>query len=85
MKVSGRFGSFRPKPHQKAFYAQRAKREASQQRLASSSLEAWLERHKTCANGCGKPVAFYDTFHYALRFSGCCSAECEQQWEARNA
>lgn len=84
MKVSGRYGSFRPKAHQAAVYGERAKREARQQREAAGSLQAWLERHKTCANGCGKPVAFYDTTHYALRFGGCCSAECEREKEEQD-
>lgn len=48
----------------------------------AASLAAWLEKHSACANGCGKPVAFYDNINYALRFSGCCSAECEAAMQA---
>ncbi|WP_374515967.1 hypothetical protein [Niveibacterium sp.] len=83
MKIAGRYGRFKPKAHQSDFYAKRAKREAQVRREAAGSLSAWLAHHQTCANGCGQPVAFYDNIHYALRYSGCCSAQCEQEREER--
>ncbi len=85
MKISGRYGSFKPKPHQAAFYAKRAKRQQQERQERAASLRAWLEQHKSCANGCGQPVAFYDTIHYSLRYSGCCSPECEAALNARQS
>lgn len=83
MKVTGRYGTFTPRLDQAAFYAKRAKKQKERQAEAARSLAAWLERHKSCANGCGKPVAFYDTVHYSLKHGGCCSAECEAELRAR--
>lgn len=83
MKVNGRYGSFKPKPHQVDYYAGRAKRQAQERQGRAALLHAWLEKHKTCANGCGQPVAFYDTIHYTLRYSGCCSPECEAAMQAK--
>ncbi len=83
MKVSGRYGRFKPKPQQAAFYAKRAQREQQERQRRAASLRAWLEQHKYCANGCGQPVAFYDTIHYSLRYSGCCSPECEAALNAK--
>jgi len=82
VKVSGRYGTFTPRPDQAGFYAKRARKQKQQRADAARSLAAWLDQHKTCANGCGKPVAFWDTVHYSLKHGGCCSAECEA---ARNA
>ena len=83
MKVSGRYGTFTPKPHQAGYYAKRAQRQQQQRQAQATSLRAWLEQHKSCANSCGQPVAFYDTINYSLRYSGCCSPECESVLEAR--
>ena len=77
MNVLGRYGFFTPRPDQAPFYAKREKRRQQQQREAVQAQAEWLKKHQACANGCGKPVAFYDTVHYTLRYSGCCSAECE--------
>ncbi len=77
MKVYGRYGRLTPKPQQAGYYAKRAKRQQQERQARAVSLQAWLERHKSCANGCGQPVAFYDTIHYSLRYGGCCSPECE--------
>lgn len=82
MKVQGRYGTFTPRPDQAPIYAKRAKAQKKKRAEAARSLAAWLELHKRCANGCGKPAAFYDTVHYGLKHGGCCSAECEA---ARNA
>lgn len=76
MRVKGRFGWFTPKPAQVPFYSRRAAAQGRARRAAAAALAAWLEKHSTCANGCGRPVAFYDTVHYCLLFDGCCSAEC---------
>lgn len=77
MKVQGRYGMFTPRPDQAAFYAKRAKKQQQQRAEASRRTAEWLDKHRTCANGCGKDVAFYDTVHYALKHGGCCSVECE--------
>lgn len=79
MKVNGRYGLFTPCPDQAASYAKRAKREAEQRKARAAQLAVWLDKHKSCAAGCGKPVAFYDMVHYGLRFGGCCSADCESR------
>jgi len=84
MKVRGRYGLFTPRADQAAIYAKRAQRQQQQARARSAATAAWLEKHKTCANGCGQPVAFYDTTHYCLRHNGCCSAECEAAMEGRS-
>jgi len=83
MKVSGRYGSFTPKPHQAGYYAKRAKRQQQQRHERAASLRAWLDQHKSCVNGCGQPVAFYDTINYALQYSGCCSREWESALQVR--
>lgn len=83
MKVYGRYGSFTPKPQQLPYYAKRARRQQQQRQERAASLQEWLARHKSCANGCGQPVAFYDNIHYSLQYGGCCSAECEAALEAR--
>lgn len=77
MRVNGRYGSFTVKPNQVSFYAKRAKAQQNATRRNYVNLLAWLEQHKNCANGCGKPVAFHDNIYYALMHGGCCSAECE--------
>lgn len=85
MKVFGRYGSFRPKPQQAGIYMKRAKHQQQARQVRAVSLQAWLERHRSCANGCGQPVVFYDTIHYCLRYDGCCSPECEAALEERRA
>ncbi|MFC4523639.1 hypothetical protein [Cupriavidus pinatubonensis] len=84
MKINGRYGRFTPRTSQQPYYAKRAKREQRAQLEAAARLRDWLDKHNTCANGCGQPVAFYDTIHYTLRHSGCCSSECEAAWLARS-
>ena len=83
MKVYGRYGSFTPKPHQAGYYAKRTKRQQQEREARAASLRTWLELHQSCANGCGQPVAFYDTIHYSLRYGGCCSPECEASLRKR--
>lgn len=83
MKISGRYGAFTPRPDQAPFYAKRAKAQAAERAAAQRSLAEHLWMYRTCTNGCGKPVAFYDTVNYALKFSGCCSAECEAEQRKR--
>lgn len=85
MKVQGRYGTFTPRPDQAPIYASRAKKQREQQAQQTRGLAEWLEQHKVCANGCGKPVAFYDTVNYALKHGGCCSAECEAAHDERLA
>lgn len=83
MKITGRYGTFTPRPDQAPIYAKRAKAQKKKRAAAARSLAAWLEQHKTCANGCGQPVAFYDAVHYSLKHDGCCSAECAASRAAR--
>ena len=82
MKIKGRWGQFTPKPRQAAFYAARVASEKNQRRKAAIQRADWLEKHSACANGCGQPVAFYDEIHFALKFGGCCSAQCEAKLSA---
>lgn len=80
-KIYGRWGAYEARtPEEKS----RARRQEQKRQAARASLGAWLEKHKTCANGCGRPVAFYDTIHYALKYSGCCSPECESAMQANH-
>lgn len=79
MKVQGRYGTFTPRPSQADFYAKRSKKQRQKSTDAVRSLKNWLDKHQSCANGCGKPVSFYDTVYYALKHGGCCSAECEAE------
>ncbi|CAH0444143.1 hypothetical protein LMG10661_00677 [Ralstonia syzygii subsp. syzygii] len=83
MKINGRYGPFSPKPDQAPYYRKRQRRQEATRRQQTAERAAWLNKHRTCANGCGRPVAFYDQIHYALRYSGCCSAECEAELERR--
>lgn len=71
----GRYGPYQPKtPADRA----KARKQEAARKQAQLSRQAWLEKHKFCANGCGKPVAFWDEKYLSLRYSGCCSAECEE-------
>lgn len=81
MKIHGRYGPFTPQPGQAPFYRQRQQRQAAVRRTQAAQRAAWLDPHRTYANGCGQPVAFTDTIHYALRYSGCGSAACEAALE----
>lgn len=83
MKVNGLYGRFTPRPAQVAAYRRRAAAQVTANMQRSEALIAWLEKHKSCSNGCGNDVAFYDTVHYALMHSGCCSAECESDLRSR--
>ena len=84
MKINGRYGPFTPKPEQAPYYRKRQRRQEAARREQVAQRAAWLDKHRSCANGCGQPVAFYDTIHYALRYSGCCSPECEDEMEQRD-
>lgn len=84
MKINGRYGPFTPKPEQAPYYRKRQRRQEATRREQVAQRAAWLDKHRSCANGCGQPVAFYDTIHYALRYSGCCSPECEAEMEQRD-
>lgn len=75
--INGRYGPFQPRRDQAAFYKRRQQAEAMTRREAAAARAAWLDKHKTCATGCGQPVAFHDPVHLALKHSGCCSAQCE--------
>jgi hypothetical protein len=83
MKISGRYGTFTPRPDQAAYYAKRAKAQKAKRADVQRSLAEHLAMHRTCANGCGRAVAFYDTVHYCLKYGGCCSAECEAELRKR--
>ena len=76
-KLIGRWGAYSPKtPAEKA----KAKRLEGKRMAAQVAQQAFLEQHKSCANGCGRPVAFWeDSPVLSLRFHGCCSQECYQQ------
>ena len=77
----GRYGPYKPRtPAEKA----KAGKQAEAGRLARQQRQAWLERYSTCLNGCGKPVAFWDDVHLSLRYSGCCSAECESNYRSKH-
>lgn len=78
--LSGRYGLHQPKtPSDRA----KARKQAAQASEARLQRQDWLDKHSTCANGCGKPVAFWDETYLSLRHNGCCSAECEAIHEAR--
>ena len=75
----GRYGPYKPRtPAEKV----KARQQAEARRQAQQRRQAWLERYSTCLNGCGKPVAFWDETHLSLRYSGCCSPECESAHSA---
>lgn len=82
-KISGRYGTFTPRPDQAAYYAKRAKAQKAKRAAVQRSLAEHLAMHSTCANGCGKPVAFYDTVNYSLKHGGCCSAACQAELRKR--
>ena len=84
MESNGRYGPLTPKPEQAPYYRKRQRRQEAARREQVAQRAAWLDKHRSCANGCGQPVAFYDTIHYALRYSGCCSPECEAEMEQRD-
>ncbi len=79
-KLMGRWGPYDPKtPEDK----KKAQGQAQKRRESQAARQAWLDKHKSCANGCGKPVAFYeDSPSLALKHGGCCSRECEEAWKA---
>jgi hypothetical protein len=77
MKIHGRFGTFTPRPDQVDHYAKRAKAQKKKRDQSQAARAEWLDKYRSCLNGCGKPVAFYDEIHYSLKHSGCCSPECE--------
>lgn len=78
----GRYGPYKPKtPADKA----KAHRQAAARQQAQQQRLDWLVQHRTCLNGCGKPVAFFDEIHYALRYSGCCSEACKIMAAGRQA
>ena len=79
-KLMGRWGPYDPKtPEDK----KKAQGQAQKRRESQAARQAWLDKHKSCANGCGKPVAFYeDSPSLALKHGGCCSRECEEAWTA---
>lgn len=83
MKISGRYGTFTPRPDQAPYYAKRAKAQKAKRAAVQRALAEHLAMHRTCANGCGKAVAFYDTVNYALKHGGCCSAVCEAELRKR--
>ncbi len=77
----GRYGPYKPRtPAEKA----KASKQQAEARRRGQQRQTWLERHSTCLNGCGKPVAFWDEVNLSLRYSGCCSAECESSYQARH-
>lgn len=78
--LHGRFGGYKPRnPEERGL----ARRQNLAKRAEAARVAAWLDKHRACANGCGQPVAFWDNIHHALRFSGCCSADCEAVLQAR--
>lgn len=81
-QLIGRWGPYDPKtPEDK----KKARIQAQKRRESQAMQQAWLDKHKSCANGCGKPVAFYtDSPSLSLKHGGCCSLECEEAWKANN-
>ena len=57
MKVNGRYGRFTPRPVQQPFYAKRANRQEQQRRELAANRQAWLAKHRACANGASLAVA----------------------------
>jgi DNA invertase Pin-like site-specific DNA recombinase len=72
-QLIGRWGPYDPKtPEDK----KKARIQAQKRRESQAMQQAWLDKHKRCANGCGKPVAFYtDSPSLSLKHGGCCSLE----------
>ena len=55
--LMGRWGPYDAKtPEDK----KKARGQAQKRRERQTAQQAWLDKHKSCANGCGKPVAFYE-------------------------
>ena len=81
-KLNGRWGPYEPKtPGDKA----KARKQAAERKQTQAQARVWLDKHKDCANGCGRPAAFYeDTPVPVLKYGGCCSAECQES-ERRQA
>ena len=81
-QLIGRWGPYDPKtPEDK----KKARIQAQKRRESQAMQQAWLDKHKSYANGCGKPVAFYtDSPSLSLKHGGCCSLECEEAWKANN-
>lgn len=81
-QLIGRWGPYNPKtPEDK----KKARIQAQKRRESQAMQQAWLDKHKSCANGCGKPVAFYtDSPSLSLKHGGCCSLECEEAWKANS-
>ena len=81
-QLIGRWGPYDSKtPEDK----KKARIQAQKRRESQAMQQAWLDKHKSCANGCGKPVAFYtDSPSLSLKHGGCCSLECEEAWKANN-
>ncbi|CAE6967649.1 hypothetical protein [Paraburkholderia domus] len=84
MKINGRYGRFTVPKEQRQNYRKTYERQLGIARQKTAERAAWLNKHQTCADGCGRPVAFYDEIRYALRFMGCCSAECDASMKARH-
>lgn len=80
-KLNGRWGPYEPKtPGDKA----KARKQASERRQSQAQARDFLDKHKSCANGCGQPVAFYDDSPVlSLRYGGCCSDECQRALNAK--
>lgn len=77
--LKGRFGYYAPRNATERAWA---RKQAAARAKQAARQAAWIEKNRWCANGCGKPAAFYEGGTPALRFGGCCSAACE---EARRA
>lgn len=76
----GRYGTYKPRSDVERA---RARKQAQGRSEVAASRAAWLQKHQFCANGCGRPTAFWDTIHYSLRYSGACSAECQTELQTR--
>ena len=80
-KLNGRWGPYEPKtPGDKA----KARKQASVRQQSQAQARDFLDKHKSCANGCGRPVAFYDDSPVlSLKHGGCCSEECQRAVEVK--
>jgi DNA invertase Pin-like site-specific DNA recombinase len=80
-KLNGRWGPYDPKtPGDKA----KARKQASERRQSQAQARDFLDKHKSCANGCGQPVAFYDDSPVlSLKYGGCCSDACQRALDAK--
>lgn len=82
LALKGRFGYYAPRnPEERA----KARRQESTRQASAANAAAWLERNRWCKNGCGKPAAMYEGPYPSLRFSGCCSRECEAAIHTRGS